>query len=90
MGGEGHMLHAIKSLRANRALLKKRINRKKGDYSGIHGKHKAVFKKTTVADMIAVRKKIKQYKRMEQQRYLLAFGITLAFFYFIYWLLSSA
>lgn len=87
MGGAGHMLHAIKTLKANRDLLKKRTMRKKGDYKRVIDQDKPVFKKATKEEMLAIKTKIKGYKKTELLINSIALVLTLAILSFVTWLI---
>ena len=87
MGGAGHMLHAIKSLKANRDLLKKRTMRKKGDYKRVIDQDKPVFKKATKEQMIAIKNKIKGYKKTELLINIMAIVGTLMVLALVTWLI---
>ncbi|PCE66461.1 hypothetical protein B7P33_03970 [Sediminicola luteus] len=79
MGGEGSMLHAIKSLKYNRDQLRARINRnsKKSNSNSSQHKTKVQFKQSTPEDMIIIREKIRGYKREEFKLYLISFVVML-------------
>ena len=87
MGGAGHMLHAIKTLKANRDLLKKRTLRKKGDYKRIIDQDTPVFKKATKEQMKEIKSKIKGYKKTEMIINIISFTLTLALLAFVTWLI---
>lgn len=87
MGGAGHMLHAIKTLKANRDLLKKRTMRKKGDYKRVIDQDKPAFKKATKEEMRAIKIKIKGYKKTELLINSIALVLTLAILSFVAWLI---
>ena len=87
MGGAGHMLHAIKTLKANRNLLKKRSLRKKGDYKRIIDEDTPVFKKATKEQMKAIKSKIKGYKKTEIIINIISLILTLTLLAFVTWLI---
>ncbi len=89
-GGAGHMLHAIKSLKANRALLKKRKRKTKADVYGKEGVTKTIHKlKATPEEMEAIRKKIKAYKRHERRIWTITLGIAVLIICGLYFWLRS-
>jgi len=78
MGGEGGMMHAIKSMQYNRGLLKKR---KRTDKNQVYGKVNVTqlkFKKSTEKDLIAIREKMALHRRKNILLGWVAFFITLA------------
>lgn len=77
MGGEGSMMHAIKSLKANRELLKRRKLKSKDDVYGKKSVTKLHFKKSTRWDVIRVRKQMFIQKEKEKRRTMLAIVLTL-------------
>lgn len=77
MSGAGHMLHAIKSLNANRKLLKKRTIRHKSDFNRKIDTDKPIFKKSTPEQMRVIRKKIKNYKKKDRHINILVFFLIL-------------
>lgn len=62
MGGEGSMMHAIKSLKQNRALVKKRKRRNREDYIS-SARTELNLKKSTAQDMMVIRQKIAVQKK---------------------------
>ena len=89
-GGAGHMLHAIKSLKANRALRKKRKRKTKDEVYGKEGITKTTHKlKATPEEMEAIREKIKGYKRQERQAWIITICVTAVAAYGLYvWIVS--
>lgn len=85
MGGAGNMLHAIKTLKANRDLLKRRIDRKKNGFTTSDTVTKVNFKKSTPEDMIVIREKIKIAKAKEQKQNIFFMGVALIIFFLILW-----
>jgi nickel-dependent lactate racemase len=77
MGGEGSMMHAIKSLKANRELLKRRKLKSKDDVYGKKSVTKLHFKKSSRWDVIRVRKQMFIQKEKEKRRTILAVFLTL-------------
>jgi len=77
MGGEGSMMHAIKSLKNNRNLLKDRKRKTKLDVYGKPSTTKLVFKKSTQADVLRVREEMKAYNGKLVIKGFIAFGILL-------------
>ncbi|MCF7560964.1 hypothetical protein L3X39_09985 [Sabulilitoribacter multivorans] len=58
MGGEGSMMHAIKSLKSNRALLKRK---ERGTLSGSYGNLELKeFPKATSEQLLEIKKRIKK------------------------------
>lgn len=68
MGGEGSMMHAIKSLKANRSMLKKRKLASKDDVYGKKNVTKLHFKKSTQRDVARIRKKCLSKKKKKNGR----------------------
>ncbi len=85
MSGAGHMLHAIKTLKANRHLLKKRVDQKRDGFAKNETVTKVNFKKSTAADMIAIRKKIKQTKAKELRLNIALMITSLIIFAILVW-----
>ena len=81
MGGEGSMSHALHTLRQNRALLKKRKVKTKGDVYGNTKKTKITLKKSTPHDMKIIRQKIKGYKREDRAVLLISWAVLLLLFF---------
>lgn len=87
MGGEGSMLHAIKSLKQNRALLKKRRSKNANDYIG-DGVTKVEFKKVNAAELKAIKSAIRAEARKTRNReILLAVAVAAAMGLFVIWLI---
>ncbi|NKI32160.1 hypothetical protein [Croceivirga thetidis] len=63
MGGEGSMMHAIKSLKQNRNLLKRRKQKTKDDVYGVAVKTKLNLKQSTPADVLKVKRQMQEYNR---------------------------
>lgn len=88
MGGEGSMLTAIKTLKANRNLLAKRKSLKEMGL-GNSGETKLKFKKLTKSQMDIVMDTLKKQHqediKMRVLRYLLAFLCTGLTFFFLWW-----
>lgn len=64
MGGEGSMLSAIKTLKANRALLKKRKYRDKKDFITSE-RTLLFFKPSTAQDVVRIKTKMLREKRKD-------------------------
>nr|WP_299381956.1 hypothetical protein [Allomuricauda sp.] len=62
MGGEGSMMHAIKSFKYNRSLLKKRKLKSKEDVFGVKSVTQLNLKKSSPKDMERIREKIARRK----------------------------
>ncbi|MEY8779675.1 hypothetical protein AB9K32_04570 [Allomuricauda sp. XS_ASV26] len=58
MGGEGSMMHAIKSMKLNRSMLKKRKLKSKDNIYGTKNVTELYFKKSTQRDIARIRKKM--------------------------------
>ena len=88
-GGAGHMLHAITSLKLNRALLKKR---KLKDIKDLmlenSGKTELEFKKVSSEEMVQIKTDIREQLRKNARReilvYVLSAVCTLGIFYGLY------
>tara|TARA_R110000796_G_scaffold88850_6_gene192099 strand:+ start:169069 stop:169338 length:270 start_codon:yes stop_codon:yes gene_type:complete len=89
MSGAGHMLYAIKALKANRDLLKKRTLRNKTDFKRKTDGDKPVFKKTTPEQMRAVRAKIKRYKIKELRLNIFLLIISILIVFYLFWILIN-
>lgn len=85
MSGAGHMLYAIKTLKANRDLLKRRKLRQEKDYKRIIDGDKPIFKKATAQQMRAIKTKIKTYKKKEVQLNIVTLLATIFFLFLFYW-----
>ncbi|MGB5556106.1 MAG: hypothetical protein WBM83_15730 [Flavobacteriaceae bacterium] len=89
MGGEGSMAYAIKSLKMNRALLKKRkIKDLKQVLRETSGKTELEFKAISAAELKAVKSKIRAQHKKELRRDFFvgcfALLLTCVILYFIY------
>lgn len=86
MGG-GFANHAINVIKANRALLNKRKRRKRADYIRAEKKTVIRIKKTTPAQMRAVKLQLASNKRRELNAWLiclvLAVGIILSIYLWV-------
>lgn len=92
MGGEGSMSYANQSLKQNRALLKRRCFKDiRNLYLRNSGKTKIEFKKVSSEELALIKERIrKQYRKKAQREIIvLIFSVffTLAFIYFLYWLI---
>ena len=67
MGGSGTAASAIVSLRQNRALLKKRRDRKKPDYIG-SGRTRVAFKTVSPKKLAGIKARIRGRARAERLR----------------------
>ncbi len=87
MGGEGSMMHAIKSFKYNRSLLKKRKLKSKEDVYGKSSGIKLHFKKATSKDIERARKVALESQKKHRTILLVSTLITIAFLaLFIWWL----
>ena len=92
MGGEGSMLHAIKSLKNNRALVKKRKSRSHSDLllDG-NSKTQVEFKKVSPQELERIKDEIRKEARRGRLKELviciLVFGIILGW---IFWLTNTS
>lgn len=84
MGGEGSMMHAIKSLKANRTLLKKRKLRSVDDVYGKKSVTKLHFKKSTPRDIARIRKMMFIQKEKEKRIMFYAIITTILLFFILY------
>lgn len=84
MGGEGSMMHAIKSLKANRSMLKKRKLRSVDDVYGKKSVTKLHFKKSTRRDIARIRKMMFIQKEKEKRQMFYAIITTILLFFIIY------
>ena len=90
MSGAGNMLHAIKSLNANRKLLKKRTVRNTNDYKRvIDNAEKPEFKKATPELMRNIKIKIKRYKALDRWINFSAALATFLVLFLVYWVLRN-
>jgi hypothetical protein len=87
MGGEGSMMHAIKSLKENRALLKRRRLKSKDDVYGKESVTQLQFKKATKKDLLRIRKQMFIQREKEIRRTWLAVLLTIIAFLVLYLLL---
>ncbi|MEO2052316.1 MAG: hypothetical protein ABGX00_11185 [Allomuricauda sp.] len=87
MGGEGSMMHAIKSLKENRALLKRRRLKSKDDVYGKESVTQLHFKKATKKDLLRIRKQMFIQREKEIRRTWLAVLLTIIAFLVLYLLL---
>jgi len=90
MGGEGSMMHAIKSLKENRALLKRRKLRSKDDIFGVSSTTKLEFKKTRPEDMAKIRLRIEKEKKKIRRINLFAAITTFAIILLVVLYVSNA
>lgn len=88
MGGEGSMMHAIKSLKANRELLKKRKLKSKDDIYGKQSITKLHFKKSTRRDILRVQRKMFIERQKEKRQIAMAVVVTLILFLVLFLLFS--
>lgn len=84
MGGEGSMMHAIKSLKANRTMLKKRKLRSVDDVYGKKSVTKLHFKKSTPRDIARIRKMMFIQKEKEKRIMFYAIITTILLFFIVY------
>ena len=84
MGGEGSMMHAIKSFNLNRSMLKKRKIKSKSDIYGKPNVTKLYFKKSTPRDIARIRKKMFIQKEREKRVLLYATIATILLFLGLY------
>ena len=92
MGGEGSMLHAIKSLKNNRALVKKRKSRSHNDLL-LEGtsKTKIEFKKVSADELERIKAEIRLESRKAKLKELVIFLIVVALMIaLVIWIYSSA
>tara|TARA_R110000868_G_scaffold4211_13_gene26668 strand:+ start:72281 stop:72550 length:270 start_codon:yes stop_codon:yes gene_type:complete len=89
MSGAGHMLYAIKTLKANRNLLKKRALRNKNDFKRKLVGGKLQFKKSTPEQMRAIKTKIKGYKKSDLRLNIILFTTTIIILFLIIWRLIN-
>jgi len=87
MGGGGHMLHAIKSLQANRALRKKRNRASKEDFVGVVQTTELQFIEPTPQAMRKVKKLIKTNAKKERINTLAAVLTTILILCILYWII---
>lgn len=76
MAGEGHMLHAIKSLKANRALLKKHRSKNKNSLTS-DSVTRVEFKKVSDEQLKLVKKDIREKAKKAQIISMVQFGCIL-------------
>jgi len=84
MGGEGSMMHAIKSLKANRSMLKKRRLKSKDDVYGKKSVTKLHFKKSTPRDLARIRKMMFIQKEKEKRTMFYAIVVTFLLLFILY------
>ncbi len=94
MGGEGSMAYAIKSLKQNRALLKKRKFKDIKDLLRYETENTQVnFKKVSPTELFKIKQKIrkeaKQQKRVLAFIYAISILLSIVFIFFIFWWVSS-
>ncbi|AKA36242.1 hypothetical protein [Flagellimonas lutaonensis] len=90
MGGGGFALHALKTIRQNRSLLKKK-GRSKKTKEEVYGKQNLTqlsLKTSIPKDMAAIRKKIAIQKRKNLRATLWAAVATIFLFVLLFWWLS--
>lgn len=85
----GGIAGSIVALKNNRALLRKRKLKDKGDVYGQPGETLLNLKESTDQDMKRIRKKIKAYQREERKRWYLAIALTALLIYGTFWWLSA-
>lgn len=83
----GGIAGAIVALKNNRAMLRKRKLKEKGDVYGQGGETKLNLKESTDQDMKRIRKKIKHHKRQERKLWIISIGLAAFLLYSIFWLL---
>ncbi len=88
MGGEGSMMHAIKSLKENRSLLKKRKLKSKDDVYGRKSITKLHFKKSTPRDINRIKKMMFIQQEKEKRGMLYAAIVTVLLIFVFYLLLT--
>ncbi len=90
MSGAGHMLHAIKSLKLNRDLLKShRHKNKKGSSGKSTGTTKVVFKTVSPKELNKIKEDIRnQAKKSKQQELIVLIFVLVGFGLFLIWLFS--
>jgi len=91
MSGAGHMLHTIKTLKQNRALLKnKRAMNKKGKASNSYSETKLEFKKVSPAELAKLKEEIRARARKSRIREIVIMGISfLIVIVLLYWMFTS-
>ncbi|MFN3137376.1 MAG: hypothetical protein ACE37L_06790 [Allomuricauda sp.] len=87
MGGEGSMMHAIKSLKANRNMLKKRKLKSKSDVYGTKSVTELHFKKASRRDIVRIRKKMFIQREKEKRAMFYAVLATVVLFFILFMLL---
>jgi hypothetical protein len=86
MGGEGSMLHAIKTLKQNRALLKKRRSKNANDLIG-DGQTKVEFKTVSPEEMAIIKESIRAEARKKRKKdIILAVVVLVALGILVLWL----
>ncbi|MEW2921980.1 hypothetical protein AB1A65_10965 [Muricauda sp. ANG21] len=88
MGGEGSMMHAIKSLKENRSLLKKRKLQSKDDVYGKKNVTKLYLKKSTPRDIARIKKMMFIEREKEKRRVFYAAIATILIVFVLYLLLT--
>lgn len=86
--GAGGIAGAIVSLKNNRAQLRKRKRKDKGE---VYGKGEATplnLKQSTDQDMKRIRKKIEDYKRQERRLWIFSIMATAFLIYGLFWWLT--
>lgn len=89
MGGEGSMMHAIKSLQNNRSLLKRRKSRSKDDVYGKKSVTMLNLKTSTRKDINRIRRLMEVEKHKNTRVTWLAMGATILFFVLCYLLVMQ-
>ena len=84
MGGEGSMMHAIKSMKLNRSMLKKRKLKSKDDVYGTKNVTELYFKKSTQRDIARIRKMMFIQKEKEKRIMFYAIITTILLFFIVY------
>ena len=67
MSGAGHMLHAIKSLKANRDLLKNKRSKNRGNLSG-DDKMQVEFKRVKPEELARIKASIREDAKKSQRK----------------------
>ena len=88
MGGAGHMLHAIKSLKANRALLKNKRSKNRG--SSIADSNTQIeFKKVKPEELDRIKAEIrKEAQKSKQKELILGVIIFIGLITLFVWLMN--
>ena len=81
------MMHAIKSLKANRNMLKKRKLKSKNDVYGTKSVTELNFKKASRRDIVRIRKKMFIQREKEKRAMFYAVLATVVLFFILFMLL---